>query len=38
MDFDYSEDQQLLQESVQRFVRENYSFEARRQLVATEQG
>jgi len=38
MDFDYSEDQQLLQESVQRFVRENYSFEARRQLTATEQG
>jgi len=38
MDFDYSEDQQLLQESVQRFVRENYSFEQRRQLVATEQG
>ncbi len=38
MDFDYSEDQQLLRESVQRFVRENYSFEARRQLVATEQG
>ena len=38
MDFDYSEDQQLLQESVQRFVRENYSFERRRQLVATEQG
>lgn len=38
MDFDYSEDQQLLQESVQRFVRENYGFEARRQLVATEQG
>ena len=38
MDFDFSEDQQLLQESVQRFVRENYGFEARRQLVATEQG
>ncbi len=38
MDFDYSEDQQLLQESMQRFVRENYSFEARRALVATEQG
>ena len=38
MDFEYSEDQQLLQESVQRFVREHYSFEARRRLVATEQG
>ncbi|MCY4318601.1 MAG: acyl-CoA dehydrogenase family protein [Alphaproteobacteria bacterium] len=38
MDFDYSEDQKLLQESMQRFVRENYSFEARRALVATEQG
>ena len=38
MDFELSEDQVLLQESVQRFVQNNYSFEQRRKLVDTDQG
>lgn len=38
MDFDYSEDQVLLQESVQRFVQNAYSFEQRRKVVATDDG
>lgn len=38
MDFELSEDQVLLQESVQRFVQDNYSFEQRRKLVDTDQG
>ena len=37
MDFDYSDEQQLLRESVARFVREEYSFAARKQLVASGQ-
>ncbi len=38
MDFELSEDQVLLQESVKRFVQNNYSHEQRRKLVDTEQG
>jgi pimeloyl-CoA dehydrogenase small subunit len=38
MDFELSEDQVLLQESVTRFVADNYSFEQRRKLVDTDQG
>ena len=38
MDFELSDDQTLLQESVTRFVRDNYSFEQRRKLVDTDQG
>ncbi|MEL0001505.1 MAG: acyl-CoA dehydrogenase family protein [Rhodospirillales bacterium] len=38
MDFELSEDQVLLQESVQRFVQDNYSFEQRRKIVDNEKG
>ena len=34
MDFSLSEEQQLLKDSVQRFVREEYELETRRKLVA----
>ena len=37
MDFDYSDEQQLLRESVARFVREEYAFAARKQLIASGQ-
>ena len=38
MDFELSEDQVLLQESVQRFVQDNYSFEQRRKIVDNDKG
>ncbi len=38
MDFSLSEEQQLLKDSVARFVRENYDLEARRKLIASEPG
>jgi alkylation response protein AidB-like acyl-CoA dehydrogenase len=38
MDFNFSEEQQLLADTVQRFVREHYSFEARRRILASEAG
>ncbi len=38
MDFSLSEEQQLLKDSVQRFVREEYELESRRKLVATDIG
>ena len=38
MDFSLSEEQQLLKDSVQRFVREEYELEARRKLVASDIG
>jgi len=38
MDFELSEDQVLLQESVRRFVQDNYAFDQRRKLVATDKG
>ena len=38
MDFSLSEEQQLLKDSVQRFIREGYALESRRKLVATDIG
>jgi len=38
MDFELNEDQVLLQESVQRFVQNSYSFEQRRKIVDTDLG
>lgn len=35
MDFDYSDEQQLLRESVARFVRDEYGFDARKRLIAS---
>jgi len=38
MDFEYSEEQQLLADSVRRFIQKDYDFEARRKIVASEAG
>lgn len=38
MDFSYSEEQQMLQESVQKFVHKSYDFDTRKKLIASEQG
>jgi pimeloyl-CoA dehydrogenase small subunit len=38
MDFALSEEQQLLKDSVERFVREEYEFEKRRKLAKSEEG
>ena len=38
MDFNLSEEQQLLRDSVERFVRADYAFDKRRQLCASEAG
>ena len=38
MNFDISEEQQLLQQSVERFVNENYDLATRRKLVDSPQG
>ena len=38
MDFDYTQEQQLLRDSVARFVREQYAFDARRGIVASARG
>lgn len=38
MDFNFTEEQQLLADTVQRFVRENYSFEARREILQSQPG
>jgi alkylation response protein AidB-like acyl-CoA dehydrogenase len=38
MNFDYNEEQQLLADSVRRFLAKDYDFEARRKIVASEQG
>jgi alkylation response protein AidB-like acyl-CoA dehydrogenase len=38
MDFNFTEEQQLLADTVQRFVREHYSFEARREILKSEEG
>jgi pimeloyl-CoA dehydrogenase small subunit len=38
MDFEYSEDQVLLKDSVDRFVQDNYGFEQRKKIVATDEG
>jgi alkylation response protein AidB-like acyl-CoA dehydrogenase len=38
MNFDYSEEQQLLADSVQRFLTKDYDFETRRKIVSSAQG
>ncbi|HJS38555.1 MAG TPA: acyl-CoA dehydrogenase [Burkholderiales bacterium] len=38
MNFDYNEEQQLLADSVRRFVQKDYEFEARRKLVDSAEG
>jgi len=38
MNFDYNEEQQLLADSVRRFLAKDYDFETRRKIVATEAG
>jgi alkylation response protein AidB-like acyl-CoA dehydrogenase len=38
MNFDYSEEQQLLAESVRRFVARDYTFEARKKIIASPAG
>ena len=38
MDFSLSDEQQLLKDSVERFVRENYPLHERRQLIDSELG
>ena len=38
MNFDYNEEQQLLADSVRRFIQKDYDFEARRKLVASAEG
>jgi alkylation response protein AidB-like acyl-CoA dehydrogenase len=38
MDFEYSEEQQLLADSVRRFIQKDYDFEARKKIVGSEAG
>lgn len=38
MDFSYSEEQQMLQESVQKFVQKNYDFDSRKKIMASPMG
>ncbi len=38
MDFSFTDEQQMLQDSVQKFVRENYDFDTRREILAGEKG
>jgi alkylation response protein AidB-like acyl-CoA dehydrogenase len=38
MDFDYTEEQQLLKDSIEKFLDKNYSFEQRRAIIASGQG
>ena len=38
MNFDYNEEQQLLADSVRRFLAKDYDFESRKQIVASEAG
>ncbi|HKU46120.1 MAG TPA: acyl-CoA dehydrogenase family protein [Burkholderiales bacterium] len=38
MNFDYNEEQQLLADSVRRFLQKDYDFEARRRILATKEG
>jgi alkylation response protein AidB-like acyl-CoA dehydrogenase len=38
MDFNFSDEQQLLVDTVQRFVRDEYSFEARREILRSKPG
>ena len=38
MDFSYTEEQQMLQESVQKFVQKSYEFDTRNKIIASETG
>jgi len=38
MDFNYSEEQQLLKDSVEKFLAKNYSFEQRREIITAREG
>ena len=38
MDIQFTEEQELLRSSVQRLLRDQYGFEARRKIVASEEG
>jgi alkylation response protein AidB-like acyl-CoA dehydrogenase len=38
VDFSYTEEQQMLQESVQKFVQKNYEFDSRKEIIASEKG
>jgi hypothetical protein len=38
MNFDYNEEQQLLAASVKRFIDKDYTFEARKKIVASNEG
>src|ERR1051325_10836426 len=38
MNFDYNEEQQLLADSVRRFLQKDYDFEARKKIVASGEG
>ena len=38
MNFDYNEEQQLLADSVRRFIRRDYDFESRKKIVASAEG
>lgn len=38
MDFSFTEEQTLLRNTVQRFIEDNYDFETRRKIVASEEG
>ena len=38
MNFDYNEEQQLLADSISRFISRDYDFEARKKIVASKDG
>ena len=38
MDFSYTEEQQMLQDSVQKFVQKSYAFDTRNEIIASEDG
>ena len=38
MDFNFTEEQQLLQDSVEKFLAKNYSFEQRREIIEAREG
>jgi hypothetical protein len=38
MDIEFTEEQKILQESIERMLRANYDFDKRQEIVASEQG
>jgi len=38
MDFNYTQEQQMLQDSIEKFLEKNYRFETRREIIAARQG